>query len=89
MPQNKGDNTMNLKQVGTNMTELEIGEYKVLFSYQTPVAALHIGHFPGLFKTEKKWSATTTRHISKWLDGRSDVFTKPQSFFDSLIAGVK
>lgn len=79
---------MKLIPIAANMTELEIGEWIVMFSYSTPVAAQHIGHFPGLFMTEKKWSVTTSRHITKWLDGREDVYLKPQSFFDNLIKWI-
>jgi hypothetical protein len=80
---------MNLKPLAANMTELEISGWKILFSYSTPVAAMHIGHHPGVFRTSYKWSVTTTRHINKWLDGREDVYLRPQEFFDNLIAEVK
>lgn len=87
---------MNLKPISSNMTELTVsvpgyrGETKILFSYQTPVAAMnlspewHAEFGSGMVKTEKKWSATTSRHISKWLLGGTAA-TRPQSFFDSLV----
>ena len=31
---------LNLKSIGSNMTELEVGNTSILFSYQTPVAKL-------------------------------------------------
>ena len=72
---------MKLKQVGSNMTELHLGETKVLFSYETPVAA----HVNGCFvRTEEKFSATTTRHINKWLNG-ADAKTVSQSFIEGLL----
>lgn len=78
---------MNLKQVGSNMTELELGDgLRVLFSYQTPVAAFIVGQ--GIVKTSKKWSATTTRHITKWITDYSAHVTvneKPQEYFDNLV----
>lgn len=78
---------MNLKQVGSNMTELRIGEKLVLFSYQTAVALcdLSTGEY---LKTSKTWSPTTTRHINKWLDGNIAAIAD-QEYFNSLIAGVK
>lgn len=37
----------------------------VAFSYGVPVAAFILGR--GWFRTTKKWSNTTTRHINKFL----------------------
>jgi len=58
--------------------------YYVPFSYETPVAA-HISG-KGHFKTEKKWSKTTSKHISEWLRimGAHECEVQPQDFFDSL-----
>lgn len=59
---------ISLKPLGSNMTEIEIEGYKVLFSYQTPVA---YSDSVGLcFITDKYWSRTTSKHINKWLEGR-------------------
>jgi hypothetical protein len=61
---------MKLRPIASNMTEVEIGEYLVLFSYKTPVACrlpyTENQEHTTLRKTDKKWSATTTRHINKW-----------------------
>lgn len=73
---------MELKPIGPNQTELYTDKGIILFSYQTPVAVIVSGK---CFRTSKKWSATTSRHISKWLDGRN-AEEKDQSFFDSLVA---
>lgn len=75
---------MQLKPVGSNMTEVKHGKYTILYSYETPVAAkTEDGEF---FQTDKKFSATTTRHISKWLGKNlQNSMKKPQSFFDGLI----
>jgi hypothetical protein len=61
---------MKLKKIGSNMTELHTEDGAVvLFSYSTPVAAqLKNG---GFVRTNESYSRTTTRHINKWLDGRS------------------
>lgn len=58
---------MRIKQIASNMTELETKDgTSVLFSYETPVAGWDD---KGAFRTDKYWSTTTTRHISKYLDG--------------------
>ena len=59
---------MKLKRVGYNQTVLTMpNKTEVLFSYETPVAAqLPSGDY---VRTEQKFSRTTTRHISKWLEG--------------------
>jgi len=77
---------MKLTPIQENMTEVEMGTGKVLFSYKTPVA--YINGLGQHFKTEKKWSATTTRHINKWLNGYK-AEEKSQEFFDTLSNEVK
>lgn len=73
---------MKLKPIQSNMTELTLNDgTQVLFSYQAPVACWKDGEF---FKTEKKWSNTTTRHINKWTHLAT---AKPQSYFDELTQG--
>lgn len=89
---------MKVKNIGSNMTELEFEDGTlVLVSYETPVAA-RVFEFASenngcaLFRTSKKWSATTPRHINKWLrDTFSDERAKragemPQEFFDNLLS---
>jgi hypothetical protein len=77
---------MNLTPIAANMTEVFLAPGKrVLFSYKTPVACVIDGVY---YKTEKKWSNTTTRHINKWLPV-SDATVKPQEYFDNLLAEVK
>ena len=52
--------------IGSNMAEIEFDNgNRVLVSYKTPVAAFVSGR--GFVRTSHKWSATTTRHINKWL----------------------
>lgn len=85
---------MNLTPIKANMTELELDGLKVLFSYRTPVAALvreetAEGTNWHQYRTEKKWSNTTTRHINTWNPLGGAYGLRPQEFFDSLIAGVK
>lgn len=76
---------MKLRSIKANMTELHLDNGDaVLFSYETPVAALTA---EGAFKTSKKWSVTTTRHINSW-GPEYKGGEKPQEFFDNLVKGV-
>ena len=72
---------MNLQPIGSNQTEITTSNARILFSYKTPVAAFVDG---AAYRTEKKWSVTTSRHINQWLDGRIAA-EMPQSFFDKLL----
>ena len=74
---------MQLKPLGSNKTELTISpRIQVLFSYETPVAAWIDGQF---FKTDIKWSKTTSKHINSWAHLPIE---KPQEFFNGLVKGV-
>ena len=81
---------MNLKPIASNMTEVTTNDCTILFSYSTPVACLINGKTGdqsakcGFYRTEKRWSVTTSKHINKWLNG-AIAETRPQSFFDSLV----
>lgn len=79
----------------SNMREFRAKNYTILFSYNTPVAAFILGQ--GWYITEKKWSQTTSRHITKWLneyakrgafiDRNVNVKTVSQCQLDSFFAG--
>ena len=72
---------MKVKIVAPNQTELITDNMIVFFSYNTPVAADILGHY---YRTSKKWSVTTSKHINQWLDGvKAEV--RDQDFFDNLI----
>jgi hypothetical protein len=77
---------MNLKPLAANMTEITVNKsLKVLFSYKTPVACMWTnGDVYEYFRTAKKWSNTTTRHINKWLNGNPAKF-QDQEYFDSVV----
>lgn len=80
---------MNLKPLGANVTEVTLGNTRILFSYQTPVAYEIIsGDQSGIYKTDRFWSKTTSRHINKWLDGRTASLVE-QKYLDKIVAGVK
>lgn len=72
---------MNLKQIASNMNEVTIGSYTILFSYETPVA--YKNHAGMYTVTSKKWSKTTSKHINKWLDGNKHQLVS-QSVIDNL-----
>ena len=75
---------MRLIPLGANKTELHTNSGAViLFSYQTPVAAqLPQG---GHVRTSTKYSVTTSKHITQWLDGSSAEYVD-QSIINELAA---
>ena len=72
---------MIVKNIGSNMIEVILGELRILVSYETPVAAHTMF---GFIKTSKKWSKTTSQHINKWLDG-AVAEERPQKHFHDLL----
>ena len=78
--------TLTVKPVASNMTLVDTDRHIVLFSYATPVASFDKSKYQ-FYKTSKKWSKTTTRHINKWIDGVQAV-EQPQDYFDNLLGGV-
>jgi len=73
---------MQLRQLGSNQSKLTFADGReVFFSYETPVAAF----IPslGYVKTSKKWSRTTSRHISNF--SKCYVEEKSQDFFNLLL----
>jgi hypothetical protein len=70
------------KKIGSNMYQESINGVEVLYSYETPVACKACGLE---YRTEVKYSQTTTKHINKWLNGKGE--EKPQSYFDQLVRG--
>ena len=78
---------MKMNKIGSNMTEVESNGYTVLFSYETPVAC-HSTEEMKFFRTSKKWSNTTTRHINKFMKRHGDprqVVERDQEWFDGLL----
>lgn len=74
---------MKLQQLSGNKNQITLNDgTQVLFSYQTPVACWKNGEF---YKTSKKWSNTTTRHINAWTHLATE---KPQEYFDNLMERV-
>ena len=84
---------MKLHHIKSNMTELETEQYgktKILFSYDTPVAAINLSpewhekYGCACIRTSKKWSVTTSRHINQWLDG-AKATEVDQSVLDGMV----
>ncbi|AFC21234.1 hypothetical protein GAP31_053 [Cronobacter phage vB_CsaM_GAP31] len=75
---------MKVNSLAANQTEItKSNGDQVFVSYSTPVAAI-IGGLS--YKTDRKYSATTTRHVNAWLgNGGVNAISKPQDFFDNLI----
>jgi len=72
---------MKLKQIAANVTELTINDTNVMFSYETPVAGWNDD---GAFRTDEKFSVTTTKHINKYLAGASANIV-PQKWIESIV----
>jgi len=77
-------NQLKLKPIASNMNLIDTPDYLVLFSYATPVAC-YDKHTYTYYRTAKKWSMTTSRHINKWLDGVKAI-EQPQEYFDNLLS---
>ncbi len=75
---------MKIKQLGSNQVEVVIpGKARVLFSYNTPVAAFIEGR--GWVKTNRFYSKTTSKHINEYLQGL-EYETIEQSELDELVS---
>lgn len=74
---------MKVKSIGSNKTELHLDNGTiVLVSYETPVAAcLGTG---GFIKTDTKYSVTTSKHITQWLNG-ANAKVVPQTDINELL----
>jgi len=81
-----------IRKSKTNSFEVQVSNKKgmaarILFSYETPVAAMVlIQDQPVVFKTEKRHSKTTSKHINEWMSQWTSplIVDKPQEFFDKL-----
>ncbi len=85
---------MNLTPIKANMTELRILRnnevVRILFSYQTPVALQ--SQSLGLMKTSQKWSRTTSKHITQWINemhGGMVPREMGQEYFDTFMNDLK
>ena len=76
---------MKITQIGKqNARIVESRGCRVLYSYQTPVALeAPNGKY---YRTDQKWSVTTSKHINKFVSG--DVALCPQSVLDTWDTGA-
>ena len=74
---------MKLKKLGNNVTLIKYDDGEVLFSYETPVAALDYKTHE-YFRTNQFWSVTTSRHINQWLQG-VDAAEISQSALEAMV----
>ena len=73
---------MQLTPIASNMTQVDLNGFQVLFSYRTPVACLSDDN--KYYRTDKFWSVTTSRHINKWLEGGTAEKVS-QTYLDKLV----
>lgn len=81
---------MKLKQIGPNRVEIhQDNGVIVLVSYETPVACMLLGpHGYAYIKTAKKYSRTTSKHISEWLPLKEKYkVINDEVFREILVAG--
>lgn len=72
-----------IKQIASNMTVLYRDGNEILFSYQTPVAVFD-RNTQKYFRTETKYSQTTSRHINKWV-GNTKAEEVPQYIIEGYV----
>lgn len=72
---------MTLRQLGSNMTLLVFPGKEIFFSYETPVGAWTFDR--GYIVSTTWYSRTTSKHITKWLDGKRATAVE-QSEIDNL-----
>ena len=80
---------MKLNRIGNNETVVSFDDVtEFLFSYDTPVAGRRLtDDGPQIFKTEKKWSRTTSKHISNYLKKfNAEAVELPQEEIDAITA---
>jgi len=73
---------MKLRQIKSNVTELTLDNITIMFSYETPVAGYDD---KGAFRTDTKYSVTTSRHINQYLGGKDVGRTVSQDYINQLI----
>ena len=71
------------------MTELELNDKVILFSYKTPVAMCD---YSNIYKTDRYYSKTTSKHINQWANMRNtnkdELLTISQSELNQLTEGL-
>jgi hypothetical protein len=79
---------MKIIKTGNNTKELHTSDYALLISYETPVAIRY--HDDSKVQvTDKKWSNTTSKHISAFTKGASALEKIDQASLDALLVEIK
>jgi len=65
-----------MKSVGSNQFELRTNTGIVFYSYETPVAFFDA--LRGYFKTEEKFSRTTSKHVNNWCPSNAVVLNSEE-----------
>ena len=71
---------MKLRQLGLNAQELEAGPYTFLLSHSIPVAYRDRSEdamAPGLYRTDRTFNKSITRHVNTWLRDKGQYATVP------------
>ena len=71
-----------MKKIGSNTSEVVVKGTSILFSYSTPVAGWDEN---GAFRTDKKFSASTSKHINKYLGGKEVGRVVEQEWIEGLV----
>ena len=71
-----------ITKLGANETQVNNNGYLILYSYNTPVAVRQIASGKE-WRTNKKWSVTTSKHLNKWCS--PDAKLVEQSVIDSIV----
>jgi len=71
-----------MKKIGSNMSEVVVKGTSILFSYSTPVAGWDEN---GAFRTDEKFSASTSKHINKYLGGKNVGRVVEQEWIEGLV----
>ena len=74
---------MKIKQIASNMTEATVNNITLLYSYETPVAGYDD---KGAFRTDEKFSRTTSKHINQYLGGADVGRVIPQADIEGMVA---
>lgn len=68
---------MDIERIGNNETAVYINGKCIFYSYNTAVA----GHAGGtLYKVNRFYSVTTSKHVNRWLDGREYTAVTEEEF---------
>lgn len=74
---------MQIENLKKNMTLVKNEKVCVLVSYKTPVAYVDV-KTGKTYRTNRKWSKTTTRHINQFLGEEELVFSVSQDILNQV-----